>query len=385
MNPKNLLKTMRKPIEKKTVSWRQYSEILRQKDLSHIKEVYIHIGMHETDIASVQQTLYKNRELLLENGFFYPDKWTENHIYNLASIIKEKPWLYDPYTVEKLDEKAVEELKLESIQKLMDSLSDKCAQKIIFSSEYFEFAKDYEVEQFKKFITELLSEQTHINIVYTTREPISWSASMQQHWLRGSGIILTPYKRHDFLTTLYSSTLKRFFNIFDNANYIIYKFEESINTAYGPAGLFLEKIGFPAEQLNKLDIVNSNKGISKDVYNLLRYINKTSPYYTNNSKIQGVNEKQGRSKDDTKLLEKIEGSPFEHNNQEKLFIFFLVKEDIEWLKEKTGIDYTDFYKPSKLSEKFVKQLKEKYNMLTPTLKELVDEYLILRGNGRIEK
>jgi len=356
-----------------------YYKLLDNVDLSHIKEVYLHIGMHKTGTTSIQKTLQENTDLLLESGYYYSVKWGENQIYNLASIIKEDPYSNVDYLAEKMDKSAVDAFRQESILQLLDEISDKRISTLIFSSEYFSFASAYEIEQMRIFLQHLFPHKPKLSLVYATRSPISWIRSMELQWLKGSGLITTPHQRSDFLKTLYSDTLLKFQHFFPDAHQIIYKFEDSLNHEFGPVGYFMAQIGYPKDQIGRLHFKNANQGVCSDVSQLLLYINSFASYYLNNNKANGINIEAGRRENDTQPLEDIKGKPFEYDEQTKLFLYSLFKDDVNWLKQHTNIDYTDFYTPEKLSEDFVKAVKLRRDQLTPTLQKLVDEYLLLQG------
>ena len=358
-----------------------YFKYIKNHNLSHIEEVIIHIGMHKTGTTSIQQTLHKNYNELLSNGFYFPNNWQPNNMYNLSVFVLEDMYSYAAYREHNMSDSDIRKFQRKTTKMLLNNLKDENIKRVIFSAERLEAIKPSEVLLLKKFIQKIFDSKTKITIVMATRSPINIITSATQQRLKGRGVFFSDYN----FNNRYSGSIIKYFKAFENANFVLYKFEESLKHEYGPVGFFLEKIGYPRKNLNKIEYVRSNSSICQELYDMLLYINIKKPYSNNYKRADGINLEQGRSLYDSRILDDLTGEKFGIDNDTKRYYHNVTYKSTKWLKENTGIDYLDTYNFEPLPEAFCKQLEDIYPELTPKIKELVDEYLVINGGKPIGK
>ncbi len=337
-----------------------------------IKTVYLHIGYHKTATSSIQQTLFNNRQLLNEYGFFYPNTWPRNHGMNLTSIFYDKPERYDLNIIRNKNKQESLKFNNKQIRILEDEINNTSSEKVIISGEDISVMDEESVKKLLSFFRKI-TPNAEIKIVVCTREYVSFVTSAIQQFEKAG---------HSFESMIsgiaenvvHRSRIEKFINNVGIENIIIYRFEDALQYKKGPVECFLNKIGIDNDLINKMDIVKLNESLSNKSIDLLMYINKRSTL-VENYKIN-----RGRKNGDTKILNSISGDKFSLSLNRQKEILKNSEEDVQWLKLRTGVDYTNyevkFKKVSKIifDEVYENELKSISSKLSPTILKLTYDY-----------
>lgn len=309
-----------------------------------IKKVYLHVGIHKTATSSIQDTLYNNRSLLEDEGYYYPKSWKANHSEIFFNLFADES-LYKKLNIKK-------KIKLHKLyknfikkNKLINELKNKNINNLILSAESISLLNEKSLNNLKKFILNDLKIE-EIKIIISLRDKIDYCSSAFQEIVKTGN---NPENKDSILIE-YKEKVEKFIKVFNKTNIIIYKFEDSYNIKNGPVGLFLEKINFN----KRIDyILKSNESLSNMAVDLIFFINNELPFLNSKGKISN-----GREKADLNILFSLSGKKFTLDYTNHFCILDQqFEKDNKWLQDNFSIHYT---KPEVLDKKSVLSFNQKY-------------------------
>ncbi len=237
----------------------------------HDKKIaIIHCGFHKTASSSIQHTLAKNRELLMDNGWLYPKFYVEG-----KSFYNQSMPLYGYYCKHPENFKHYwyhNQLKHEVVNRQINSsLSDFVWNhpKIIFSDEFISVLDVLELYELKN---NFQANGYEVRVISFVRDPVDLvkSTSQQRSKVEPVNEILNvarPKEQHE--------KIKKLRTVFRNSAEF-YCFEKACNHNAGPAGFFFDLIGV---SLDPQQTVRVNEGMSLQAVRLLSYINAQAPLF----------------------------------------------------------------------------------------------------------
>ncbi len=346
--------------------------------MSKIKTVILHVGLHKTASTSIQNSLffYKNNKILEENGFIYPKSWPANHSIPLFNMFSDNPENC-LFNVRMGCSKEEIKNKNEYYSKiLVQEITKKRSSNLIISGEDITFLSEKNLISLKEYIYSICGGKVNIRVIVYARNPISWGVSAIQEEIKGENFTLERglivYKM--ILKNHFKSRIGNLIQVFGKESVEVYSFENAIDHKFGPVGHFLSVVGFNDNQISKFNIISANEGISQITANLISYINEKVPPIMNGK----INEE--RILGDTHPLFKVRGNKFDIAYSHKKELLEIAKENIQWLKENVGIDYSDIeIQPSnnfgkQLSKETIEDIRKVFPELTNTIKSLTVEY-----------
>ncbi|MFD0697769.1 FkbM family methyltransferase [Paenibacillus sp. GCM10027628] len=342
------------------------------------KTVYLHVGSQKTATSSIQSTLSNNIHILRKYGYFYPENWPDGHSWILASMFWDNPVEFGGNIVANRTKEDCIKYNEQNKQLLINELLTTSTNNIIFSGEDISLLSYEGVEKLKVFLHEVLPE-ANIKIVICFRELISYMTSSIQESIK-SGLFLEEAKENilKYETNYYQNRIEKFIDIFGKENIIAYKFEDAVAYEDGPVAFFLKQIGISNFVIDKLQIIKTNEGVSRQTVDIINFINTVIPLVHDNKL------SNGRIQLDTINLYKIAGERFYLDTDTQKQFLQNNKDDILWLKHKLLIDYTDavhtqFKKTAILfDDQYAADIKEVLPTLTPVLIKLCFDYFKLR-------
>jgi len=336
-----------------------------------MNELILHVGMHKTATSSIQNTLYSNRDFFETKNFYYPKNWGENHSIEIYSIFCDNPLSYHINIRKGFDKLSIEEHNKNIKKSIVDEVQSIDNKKVIFSGEDISSLTSKNLKEFKKFIINELK-INNIKIIISTRESLSYHTSVIQELIKNGNNVKNYIPQE--INKLYTNKISKFIEVFGKENILIYKFEDTFESKYGPVGYFLNLIGMKENDLTQIKVSKSNEGISDKAIDLINFINIKVPLFSNN-KIT-----KGRENSDTSLLTFIKGNKFRLKKEEEKEILKIMQDDILWLKNTCKIDYiseiTTSSKPLVFDEEYYLNIIDIYAKLTPVIKRLVYEYIL---------
>src|SRR5688500_10321695 len=145
--------------------------------------IYLHIGVHKTGTTSIQQTMKRQREMLLEHDINYLGM-RENHGAVILSLLSDAPERYRRNVDKRRDtpEKAAAHNERNE-QELLELLSANRSSKLLISGEGLSMLPPASVAKLKEILDPYADAY---RIIVYVRDPYEFtSSSVQQHFKAG--------------------------------------------------------------------------------------------------------------------------------------------------------------------------------------------------------
>jgi hypothetical protein len=332
-----------------------------------MRRLYLHVGYYKTATTSIQDTLYAHNELLQTYDYCYPQVWSSNHTNSLCSIFGNQSNLRPNHIIKGRTPKEVVAHNQWNRNAIIKELEVVSASNIIISAEGASQLLRENIKKLKAFIHNELSID-QIMIIISVREIVSRSASGLQERVKSGGKNLNFRGKNEF-----RGVIEKFMDIFGKENLRVYRFEDACSDPLGPVGHFCRMVDMPEELIEQLEIKRANEGVSDKAVDLLRFINIRASLIHNNKL------REGRSKNDTKLLHTIRGEKFMFDTQTQQRLLEESREDRAWLHEQFGVLYNDIplKEPPAMvyDESYYEDIVAIYAKLSPLIQELIARYI----------
>lgn len=311
-----------------------------------IKQLIIHAGYPKAGSTSLQESLYKNRELLAQKGFLYPSSWVPNHGLPLGTLFNKK-------ASQMFDEKMVgftsDRLRIQQAR-LAESLKAEVAatscETLIISGENLCNFSSAMMASMLDFFKSLLN-GPEVKIVLYVRNPVDyyvsalnilvWNMGRTFDALNVKSEISSPFEEDLIDGRPYSGQLPVFFEAAGREQVEICQFEAAIKEHGGPVGHFLSRLGLTSEEIKKFPVVRGNESKSQLFVDFIDHLNRVEPYYLEVAPTLTINPQ--RLKYDFSSLYHLAGPRFALTPSARAELADRFFQDAQWLKDQTSIDY----------------------------------------------
>jgi hypothetical protein len=328
-----------------------------------MKKIILHVGTHKTGSTSIQETFYKNRHILENNGIHYLSIGS-NH-WDLYSAFMEDPYNWFENKKLGLDEKGVDRRNHNALSTVKEELENCIPEVVIISAEHISLLSESCLSQLKNYLESF----GNVEVVYYCREIMSWLSSDSQQCAK-VGMKSEPTIYSVAINRLYEFPMK-FITVFGRNNFNLVKFEDAVKVGLCNSLLSL----FDLPTLEKIGIKENreNTSISGEAVEAFYMLNEDS--HTSNVR---------RSERFVNILRNMPGNKYVVRN--------LTKEQVEdhnlknrEMREKYGFEmYPDLeFKPAphsfEFSKESVRYLVNKFNQICWKYDEVIngnEDYLI---------
>jgi hypothetical protein len=295
------------------------------------KIAVIHAGFHKTGSSSIQHTLAGNRNLLMRNGWVYPEfsidgKMLFNKSISLHGYYCEKPEQFKHYWHHS---KIHHEVANTKISALLKGNIWKLP-KLVFSDEFVSTLSQKALATLR---SDFVDHGYMIKVVSFVREPLQLATSSTQQRARSVSIEAS-LKRHKPTDTL--EKIDKLSELF-GSEAVFYNFEKACKHRAGPAGFFFELLGIDIEP-DQTALVN--QGMSLQAVRVLNHINARVAKFESETSINPL-----RSRQDDAEISKIPGQKFQLTREQ----ISQIKPDADYAR--TEIERrlgADFFLPEKI-------------------------------------
>lgn len=220
------------------------------------KNIILHAGMNKTGSTALQRFYFDNKEILLKQGFLYPETGLEGigH-HNLAWSLGVGRKLRD----NKQDNKAI------TYESLVKECNSSSAENIIISSEYFCIANEAQISEVKN----LLSPVGNVSIIFVLRRQDKWIESLYAEAVKGllaKVDIDTYYRKNRSQQLDYFETIEKWQNEFHKSVNVIPYAEMHFNIH----NIISDKIGVDTKHFKALK--NQNESLSPQALAVMRLL-----------------------------------------------------------------------------------------------------------------
>ena len=340
-----------------------------------ITKVIFHIGAPKTATSSIQRTLFSNTKLLSDQGILYFNGWVPNNGVLMHGYFCEDSTDLLFFRQRANTQEQIHEQCAYYIDLLDKRIRSTKAHTLVLSGEaMFWFQKD-SILRMKSYFEDKYGIRD-FSVDLFVRNPVSyWTSDCQQIIKDETYTLEDVMKRSDF--TVFRPVIERYTQVFEAYGMNVYSFESACMHPYGPVGFFLAAVGFPEDKLDQIDYKNRNSSSSAIAMDILSYIHSERPYFVNG------NVSAGRSMRDQMPFYELSGSKFKLALPLQQKIYDLSRGDAKYLLDQFKIDYTV---PPDLSDhtrnmydkRFVLEIMDCYEMLTPVMKKLLYRYTVER-------
>jgi hypothetical protein len=299
-----------------------------------IKTIYLHIGLHKTATSSIQEALGAAHSLLEKGGYLYPiftkrDTIINNHSEVFYSMFFQKPETYHMNVLYGYNNpESVNELNLSYHNQLLRQLNGFQGDKMILSGEGISILWKKPLVNLRNYLVEITNPEVRIEVILFCRHPVIWSRAQIQEVIKG-GKNLEEAKKLNTKVILdnYQKKVMVFASIFTFESIHVFRFEDAIQSEYGPVGAFLSGMGVDESFIKTLNLKNEfhNVSLSYEATTLLDAIYTETPYFIDNqANPELINFYP-------KIIHQIPGEKFflkpNHNHE----IWQISKDDVNWL------------------------------------------------------
>lgn len=343
-----------------------------------IKNIYIHIGLHKTATSSIQHTLWQNKELLKDHGVFFPSNWKRNHGIVMQTMFSSPEFLtkkteYIYYVKANLNSmRKIASFASENKKNIKKEILNTNCNTVVFSGESISMMNKTDLIPMKLFLKTMMP-LAKITVVIFVREKSAFASSYYQQDIKaGLNAVIRLHEK------LYQETIEKFSRVFSKENMKVVSFEKSLKHPHGPVGEFLNIIGLPENEIDKVSIKRANLGISDKAIELVAYINKQLPL------TDRTTYRAGRYKKDSHGLHAIQGKKFSLPQKIQAEIWTKGREDNLWLKKHYGIDYIKKFVVQNeqqeiiYDQQYLKDIKDYYDDLSIVLKKIVYNFMLMK-------
>lgn len=151
-----------------------------------MKKILLHVGTHKTGSTTIQKTLFKNRNRLMECGILYPSSIGFNH-NELRSVFMSNPWSWGPNRRKGLTKQQVIDNNERTLHLITEEIESSSCSCVIVSAEHLSVLGPQAINTVKRWLEPL----GEVQVVYFVRHIETWLASHLQHNAR-LGLIGSP-------------------------------------------------------------------------------------------------------------------------------------------------------------------------------------------------
>lgn len=298
------------------------------------RRIILHAGLGKTGSTSIQETCFRNRDWLLQQGLHYPVfRNGEKHIFNHSDpitaaleIATESEGMIKRQALERevaADPHAARNLFLSQLEQILDNPR---ADTLVLSGEVFSSFTKEEVEQLKVYFSARCEQ---LLVIAFLRSPISSFESILQQRIQGRFYSLDAVETNAGFVHAPLTRFQRLRPVFgDDVNWINY--HEAITHPRGVVGSFFDALELSPECYGDIEFRDSNSRSSREAVLLMSEINRRLPPEA--AAEHGVE----RHVQDLGPIATLPGTPFSLANLAEHEVFGKAQEDGQWLEAETG-------------------------------------------------
>ena len=305
---------------------------ITQKASFKKRRIVLHIGAHKTGTTSIQNSLFKARNELLNLGVVYAD--FDNLTSNHSTIIFDSciTDLTNSRNLRNLCKDGVLNHRTKFIQTLEEtSLNNNNWHTLILSGESMSTMSFDMLINLKKILESTFSSDVDIEGVYFVRNPYEYFRSELQERIKKDtlqNILNSGFPN----SNLFKGTIHKFRKVFGNNSLSVVNFNEGVNSHFDLTMYFLSILFEDVSSFKSINFKASvrNTSMSNEVFEIMDFINKKENFFEINN----------GSQKDIRPLFNIRGLPKFNLSQ---FLNEMIKNnslvDIDYLEKFHNINY----------------------------------------------
>ena len=256
--------------------------------LVSMKKLFLHLGFHKTASTSIQKSLAKNRDRLLDLNINYPifsSKYAKPHLKSIANHSLPVYSAFcenqeDYHLNKRFNIQATDKSKSGFIAQLMAELEKEYD--LFLSGEGISLLPNDNLKNFTNIITEYQYEIIPFAFV---RSPYSYACSVIQQRIKGGSYLPLLQSCRSiasgtkpFKPPKVGKNLERLIDFFGNS-FMAYSFEKAIQDPMGPTGYMMSRLGIGKSE--DFEIIRANDGLGNKCTRAMNIDNRIFPQNRN--------------------------------------------------------------------------------------------------------
>ncbi|WP_419655294.1 uncharacterized protein Dvar_43730 [Desulfosarcina variabilis str. Montpellier] len=338
---------------------------------SDIHTIYIHAGLHGTGTSEIQDGLYENRDILRNNNIIYPERWPKNHSVPLFLMFcdKSRRYSYHVFKGKGVGPSEIDDKRRQHRINLIDEIQGARQGIIVLSGQDVCALSRADLAEMKNFFESITANST-IKIIFSLRSPVDLiTEEVKRRIINGGHFSDTFFAQKG--KSEYRQRIEKFFPVFGKENVCSFSYEEGINHSKRLLGAVAEIIGIQKQALDKCIVKSKKIRLSDKAIDIISFINETYPL------------KYGEkiTQDDIRPLFNLSGIEFRLPEDIQSQIAAVNRQDVEWLKDNLGINYSKNLEEQKHSTKLIfdkkyeTNIKNIYPILPHKIQGLIKDYI----------
>ena len=236
------------------------------------KTCFLHIGAPKTGTSSIQYTLFNNRKILSEAGFFYPAN-ASNHVF-LASRFRDNP--EDMIFHKKrgrLTRSVIDEFHKSELARFEEDAKKSGCENLVLSSEFFPSTSKAACHDLYTYLKQFAET---VKVVYYIRHPLSQITSSYQQRVKVGIPVEINYADYKFYAPNVS---RKFADAFGIENMNVREFGRKYLKNGDAVADFADIVGISDDLLSRLNIFSENQSLSHEAFEIADSVNRQFPAY----------------------------------------------------------------------------------------------------------
>jgi hypothetical protein len=285
------------------------------------KTCFLHIGPPKTGSTSVQQTLWKNRELLAKSSIHYPEL-EKNHRF-LVSCFMNEPQKFDYNKLLKRTDEEIVRVNFEKLKQFKNESDTTDCRTLILSSEHLVLLKVEEIMKLKQYLFEICED---VKILIYLRHPISSVGSFIQESIKNGNRHLSEMRQKPPFSR-FGHLIPKWEECFGTESVVLREMHSNSLINKDLIDDFLNIIGYSGDS-SKIKRVKANESLSAPAVLIADALTLIAPKFSADRK-------------NSNYLSEIKGPKYIPDQEILNKTMELAKPHLEYLEQKWGISLHD--------------------------------------------
>lgn len=300
--------------------------------MRRFKLIFLHIGPHKTGSTAIQAMCDQNRSVLARHGILYPFGRWHGQLGSFFSRDKIN-FVFNRHSNRK-DLNSLTAADTQYILRLRQEFSKTNADTVVLSYEGFIDLQADSIGALKSFLDEFSQD---IKIIAYCRHPISFARSQISQSILMGYPIASPEQRR-LLIPKFQDYFEKYAKVFGVDKFLLTEFTKESLVGGDVRTDFLQKIGFPKEHLQEIElsVADANESLSAEAIMIGQRMAQGMPH-PEQSNFEFLRRYGG-------LLKEIKGAPLHLSEKDADWVMEAAAPHLQYLRNRFDMVLSDFHR-----------------------------------------